>query len=559
MQPNVPEFDVFSDLLGAMIPVLMVGLILYVYFAAMLMIIARKTNTPNAGLAWIPIVNLYLMCQIARKPGWWMLLLFIPLLNIIFFVLLWMAIAEVRGKPSWIGLIAIIPIVGLLVPAILAMGEGGNSVTPNAQAANPAAHTNHCTRCGAQLDPGERFCGECGYTLDLMTPPPPAPARTKSSAGLVIAAVALLLLVAGAWLAWRSFSYAAPTRQQPDLPQRAAGTMTEFPVDNDPSTPARPESVVTQNFDPNANTKEAKVSEQWLPPGMDKKSLPQRAEAMTSAVYRAPAKSKQTASQPRAPNVPSADDVYVHVLNSAGNRSGQGEAMADSIARSTNGQRTGVRVNSPDGDTYLGSRIKTQQITVYVLDKQNSSIVVIVYSPNPASAAVADRLAQNVGNGEGLNDYPEVKDSVWTLPPTAPTDLVLQEVNTLTAAEMEGWLQQGEGAGKEMQELLNQVRQFIPERLTNARYQDRARKDWNVVVGNYGSSMRAWSTWSLLRWTAGIAAMKSVSLQNGDGLYMEQANEATLIFQRGPYLVVLSGPRTGSEARLLDFANRFQV
>ena len=164
-----------------------------------------------------------------------------------------------------------------------------------------------------------------------------------------------------------------------------------------------------------------------------------------------------------------------------------------------------------------------------------------------------------MGNGEGLNDYPEVRDAVWTLQPTTPSELVLQEVNTLTAAEMEGWLRQGENNSRELTEVLNQVRQFIPERLTNARYQDRARQDWNVVVGDYGSSMRAWSTWSLLRWTAGLAAMKSVSLQNGDGLYMEQGNEATLIFQRGPYLVVLSGPRTGSEARLLAFANRFQV
>ncbi len=554
-----PEFDVFSDLLGLMIPILIVGLMVYVYFAAMLMIIARKTNTPNAGLAWVPIVNLYLMCQIARKPGWWMVLLFIPLLNLIFFVLLWMAIAEVRGKPSWIGLLAIVPIVGLLVPGILAMGEGGAPVTPNYAASNPATNTNHCTRCGAGLDPGERFCGECGYTLDRMTPPPPSPARAKSSVGLVIAAVAVVLLLAGAWLAWRSFSYSAPTRQKPDLPQRAAGTITEFPVDNDPGTPARPESMVTQNFDPNANTKEAKVSEQWLPPGIDKKTLPQRAEAMTSAVYRAPNKSKQTTAQPRSPNAPSGDDVYVHVLNSAGNRAGQGEEIANSINRSTNGQRTGVRVNSPDGDTYTGSRIKTQQVTVYVLDKENSGIVIIVYAPTPATAEVADRLARNVGNGEGLNDYPEVRDSVWTLPPTTPSELVLQDVNTLTAAEMEGWLRQGENNSRELTEVLNQVRQFIPERLTNARYQDRARQDWNVVVGDYGSAMRAWSTWSLLRWTAGLAAMTSVSLQNGDGLYMEQGNEATLIFQRGPYLVLLSGPRTGSATRLLAFANQFQV
>jgi hypothetical protein len=72
--------------------------------------------------------------------------------------------------------------------------------------------------------------------------------------------------------------------------------MAEFPVDSDPNAPARPESVVTQNFDPKANAQKASVSEQWLPPGVDKNSLPRRAEAMTSAVYRTPGKTTRRCS-----------------------------------------------------------------------------------------------------------------------------------------------------------------------------------------------------------------------------------------------------------------------
>ena len=37
--------------------------------------IARKTGTPSPWMAWIPVVNLVLMCRIAGRPGWWLLLL----------------------------------------------------------------------------------------------------------------------------------------------------------------------------------------------------------------------------------------------------------------------------------------------------------------------------------------------------------------------------------------------------------------------------------------------------------------------------------------------------
>jgi len=40
----------------------------YIYLSLALVTIATKTNTPNGWLAWIPIANLFLTLQIARKP-----------------------------------------------------------------------------------------------------------------------------------------------------------------------------------------------------------------------------------------------------------------------------------------------------------------------------------------------------------------------------------------------------------------------------------------------------------------------------------------------------------
>jgi hypothetical protein len=96
---------------------------LYVYSSLALSTISKKTNTENPWLAWIPIINLFLMLNIAKKPLWWFILCLIPLVNIVIFIILWMAIAEARGKPSWWGILIIIPLVNLIVPGYLAWSD----------------------------------------------------------------------------------------------------------------------------------------------------------------------------------------------------------------------------------------------------------------------------------------------------------------------------------------------------------------------------------------------------------------------------------------------------
>ena len=99
------------------------GLALYVWLALTLYFIANKTDTRNSWLAWIPIANLYLMCKVAGRSGWWTILFFIPLVNLIFGVIIWMAIARARNQPSWLGILMIIPIANLIVLGILAFSE----------------------------------------------------------------------------------------------------------------------------------------------------------------------------------------------------------------------------------------------------------------------------------------------------------------------------------------------------------------------------------------------------------------------------------------------------
>jgi hypothetical protein len=95
----------------------------YIYWALATQTIAKKTNTENGWMAWIPIANLVLWANIAKKPVWWGILCIVPLVGIVFMILLWMAIAEARNKPNWWGILLIVPVVNLIVPGYLAWAD----------------------------------------------------------------------------------------------------------------------------------------------------------------------------------------------------------------------------------------------------------------------------------------------------------------------------------------------------------------------------------------------------------------------------------------------------
>jgi hypothetical protein len=102
---------------------LILMLAMYVYMALALQTIATKTNTENPWLAWIPIINLVLLLNIAKKPIWWFILFLIPLVGIVVGIIVWMAVAEARGKPNWWGILLIVPLVGIIVPGYLAWSD----------------------------------------------------------------------------------------------------------------------------------------------------------------------------------------------------------------------------------------------------------------------------------------------------------------------------------------------------------------------------------------------------------------------------------------------------
>ncbi|TWU00752.1 DUF5684 domain-containing protein [Stieleria varia] len=84
-----------------------IGGVLYLGFIilmiASLWIVFQKAGKPGWA-SIIPIYNAIVLIEIAGKPLWWILLLMIPFVNIIFGIMLSIAIAENFGKSTGFGI-----------------------------------------------------------------------------------------------------------------------------------------------------------------------------------------------------------------------------------------------------------------------------------------------------------------------------------------------------------------------------------------------------------------------------------------------------------------------
>ncbi len=63
------------------------------------------TKAGKAGwLVLIPLVNVYVLMKIAGRPGWWLILFLIPLVNLIISILVSLDLAKSFGKGAGFGL-----------------------------------------------------------------------------------------------------------------------------------------------------------------------------------------------------------------------------------------------------------------------------------------------------------------------------------------------------------------------------------------------------------------------------------------------------------------------
>jgi uncharacterized membrane protein YhaH (DUF805 family) len=112
--------------------IVMIGLYIFVSFAFMK--IGKKAQLKSPGIAWIPGIGPLLIAFFASGMHWWPWLLLIgfiiPFLNIVVmlvfmvFAIIWYwKMFEAIGKPGWWAIMLIIPIVNIIFIAIAAWSE----------------------------------------------------------------------------------------------------------------------------------------------------------------------------------------------------------------------------------------------------------------------------------------------------------------------------------------------------------------------------------------------------------------------------------------------------
>jgi len=141
------DFTVASGgMMGAFMAIFAVVWILilvgYIYSAIAYMAIAKRTNTPNGWFAFIPILNIILMLQIAKRPLWWIILFIIPIVNLVIGIILFLDILKALKRPGWWIIMMFLPIVNFVFLGLMAWGKNDAPVvspTPPTAPTQPMA------------------------------------------------------------------------------------------------------------------------------------------------------------------------------------------------------------------------------------------------------------------------------------------------------------------------------------------------------------------------------------------------------------------------------------
>ncbi len=82
--------------------------------------IARRLGHGLPWAAFIPFVNVWLLCELADREWYWVIGLLFPIVGLLLLALLMMDIAKQMDQPEWIGGLVILPVVNLLMLYYLA-------------------------------------------------------------------------------------------------------------------------------------------------------------------------------------------------------------------------------------------------------------------------------------------------------------------------------------------------------------------------------------------------------------------------------------------------------
>ena len=123
-------------------PVSPLAIVIGLLIALLLIVAMWKVFTKGGQPGWasiIPIYNLYVWCKIVGRPGWWVILMLIPLVSFIIGIILCIDMAKSFGKGAGFGIG--LAFLGIIFLPILGFGSAqyqGPSASPGVAAPQPA-------------------------------------------------------------------------------------------------------------------------------------------------------------------------------------------------------------------------------------------------------------------------------------------------------------------------------------------------------------------------------------------------------------------------------------
>ncbi len=102
---------------GFIILAILAVIALYLLYSYVMYKTAIRCGAENPWYQFVPILNLYgMVVEMAQLEWWYILLMFVPLVNVVVsFYVMW-RIVENAGFPGWTVLLLLIPFVGFFMP-----------------------------------------------------------------------------------------------------------------------------------------------------------------------------------------------------------------------------------------------------------------------------------------------------------------------------------------------------------------------------------------------------------------------------------------------------------
>lgn len=501
---------------------------MYLVVAIGLSMLAARLGIRGGWMAWVPILNLFLLCRMARSSPAWILPALIPVIGLAVLSYLGARVARRLGMSAAVGVMFGVPFVGALLPIPMALGT---APLPEGNSGGVAS-------------------------------------RRPLVAGALSLAVVTVLVTLGAvgfWIAGRMTRTAAPSAKTvaASLPAHTASTITEFPLDTATTNPVRPTNVITQSFakpapGARAAAQEVKIAAKQLPPWIPPASLPAAAENVAAADY----VSDDSAAKPVS--------VVTLMMRDEQQQSFLAPPSVAALAQAEPGAHaTGIEVKNADGDAYRGYRVSGGEATHYAVNKTGTNIVIIISASDAAGAASADRLARNLGVGDGLLGDEDYAGTFGELPPS-PDGAAWGDIQTFTEADIEKMVRMVEQETANMSQedksgemaaflpLINQARAIAPKRVGFG-YRVLANQDDGFAAGiaSYSNSRSAWLAFSVLEMAKSLVPLpaeitiRSVSIGPASGYFISATGAMRgYVLRNGNSIVGLAAGKGMDEAAL---------